>query len=254
MLEQWFADRVVLVTGGADGIGREAALLFASRGARVAIADTQIVGGEETCALIAEGGGEALFVETDVASPEAVGWFVASAVKAFGRIDVAFNNAGITHPRDDTWDEESYRRTLAINLDGVNECMRQEIPHMLDVGGGAIVNTASIHAFIANPALFLPAYTASKHAVIGLTKAVALEYAKRGIRVNALCPGVTATAMIRQTMERDEASRTMIENHAPMGRVGDPKELAEAAVWLASDKAGFITGHALVADGGFLAQ
>ena len=254
MLEQWFADKVALVTGGAGGIGREAAVLFARRGARVAVADTQSVGGEQTCALIAEVGGEAIFFETDVASPQDVERFVTGAVKAFGRLDVAFNNAGITHPRDDRWDDESYRRTLAINLDGVNECMRREIPHMLEAGGGAIVNTASIHAFIANPALFLPAYTASKHAVIGLTKAVALEYARRGIRVNALCPGVTATAVIRQTMERDEASRKMIENHAPMGRVGDPKELAEAAVWLASDKAGFVTGHALVADGGFLAQ
>lgn len=254
MLEQWFAEKVALVTGGADGIGREAALLFARRGARVAIADVQTVAGEQTCAMIADEGGEAIFLQTDVASSHDVDKFVSGAVKAFGRIDVAFNNAGITHPHDDSWDEDSFRRTLAINLDGVNECMRRQIPHMLAVGGGAIVNTASIHAFIANPSLFLPAYTASKHAVVGLTKAVALEYARRGIRVNALCPGVTATAMIRQTMERDEASRKMIENHAPMGRVGEPQELAEAAVWLASDKATFVTGHALVADGGFLAQ
>ena len=254
MLEQWFTGRVALVTGGADGIGREAALLFARRGARVAVADVNAEGGETTCAMIIANGGEAEFFDTDVASRDSVDRFVDGAAKRFGRIDIAFNNAGITHPRDDTWESDAFERTMAINLDGVNQCMKRQIPHMLEAGGGAIINTASIHAFIANPALFLPAYTASKHAVIGLTKAVALEYAKKGIRVNALCPGVTATAMIRQTMDRDEESRKMVEGHAPLGRVGDPREVAEAAVWLASDGAAFVTGHALVADGGFLAQ
>lgn len=254
MLEQWFEGKVALVTGGADGIGREAALLFARRGGEVAIADVNAEGGEQTCKLIAAEGGTASFFQTDVASTESIEQFVTGAVSQFGRIDVAFNNAGITDPQDDTWDDAVFARTMAINLGGVNQCMKLQIPHMLKVGGGAIVNTSSIHGFIANPSLFLPAYTASKHGVIGLTKAVALQYAKHGIRVNALCPGVTATAMIRQTMERDDASRRMIEGHAPMGRVADPRELAEAAVWLASDGASFVTGQSLVADGGFLAQ
>lgn len=254
MLEQWFEDKVALVTGGSDGIGRQAALLFAARGAKVAIADVNKEGGEETRSMISAAGGAAAFFETNVASKEAVAAFINGAVEEFGRIDIGFNNAGITHPRDDSWDDDSWNATLAINLAGVNYCMKGQIPHMLKAGGGAIVNTSSIHGFIANPALFLPAYTASKHAVIGLTKAAALEYAKKKIRVNALCPGVAATAMVRQTMDRDEASRKMIEGHAPMGRVADPKEIAQVAVWLASDAASFVTGHALVADGGYLAQ
>lgn len=254
MLEQWFANKVALVTGGADGIGREAALLFARRGGKVAIADVNREAGEQTRAMIEAEGGSAAFFHTDVSSKVSVDAFVEGAAERFGRIDAAFNNAGITHPHDDSWDDEVFEKTLAINLSGVNYCMKRQIPHMLKSGGGAIVNTSSIHGFIANPALFLPAYTASKHGVIGLTKAVALEYAKKNIRVNALCPGVTATAMIRQTMERDEDARKMIEGHAPMGRVADPSEMAEAAIWLASDAASFVTGHALVADGGFLAQ
>lgn len=254
MLEQWFEGKVALVTGGADGIGREAALLFARRGGMVAVADVNSDAGEQTCEMITAEHGTSAFFRTDVASKESVARFVSGAVNRFGRIDVAFNNAGITDPRDDSWDDAAFERTLAINLAGVNQCMKEQIPHMLRSGGGAIVNTSSIHGFIANPALFLPAYTASKHAVIGLTKAVALQYAKDNMRVNALCPGVTATAMIRQTMDRDEAARKMIEGHAPIGRVADPREVAEAAIWLASGAASFITGHALVVDGGFLAQ
>ena len=252
-MEQWFAGKVALVTGGADGIGRASALLFARRGARVMVGDRNREGGEETVAMIHAEGGEARFHHGDVGDPALGPALVAATVTAFGRLDCAFNNAGISHPDDVEWDDDAFDQTIRVNLNGVNHCMKAEIAEMLKVGGGTITNTASIMSFMASAEVPLPAYTASKHAVVGLTKAAALKYARQNIRVNALCPGVTLTGMIRTVMEYSPETRATLEALAPLGRMAMPEEMAEAAIWLCSDKSSFVTGHALVVDGGTLA-
>jgi NAD(P)-dependent dehydrogenase (short-subunit alcohol dehydrogenase family) len=254
MLEQWFADKVALVTGGGDGIGRAAALLFARRGARVLIIDIDAASAAATAARIISEGGEATSIDGDVSRAEDVKACVDHALLQYGRLDCAFNNAGITIADDAAWDEAAFRRTMEVNLHGVMACMAREIEVMLRNGGGAIVNTASTAAFSASAVVPLPGYTASKHAVIGLTRTAALQYAKRNIRVNAICPGVTLTGMVRRVMDYTPDARASLEAYSPMGRMAAPDEMAEAAIWLASPKASFVTGHALVVDGGFLAQ
>jgi NAD(P)-dependent dehydrogenase (short-subunit alcohol dehydrogenase family) len=249
-----FTGKSALITGAGNGIGRAAAVLFAKRGACVTVADLNQAAGRETVALIEAAGGKAIFIDGDVANEDCVRDMVARTVAAYGRLDCAFNNAGISHPRDPQWDPESFERTMAVNVTGVMHCLRHEIRQMRLQGGGAIVNTSSVGGMIASTTPSMPAYTASKHAVIGLTKSAALTCAREGIRVNAIMPGVTQTDMVRGVMAQGPEVRQALENFAPMGRMAQPEEIAEAALWLCSERASFVTGHALAVDGGFLAQ
>ena len=253
-IEQWFSGKVALVTGAGGGIGRAAALLFAQRGASVVVTDVRRDSADETAAQIAELGKPVIALDGDVTSEQVVADFVRGTLARFGRLDCAFNNAGVALQGDGEWRDETTRKTLEVNFFGVMSCLRHEIPAMLAGGGGAIVNTASLAGFVASRTSFQPAYTASKHAVIGATKSAALQYARQNLRVNALCPGVTRTAMIEGIMQTSAQVREMLENHSPMGRLATPQEMAEAAIWLCSDKASFVNGHALVVDGGSLAE
>lgn len=246
--------KVALVTGAGAGIGRASALVFAREGARVVVSDVNVEGGEETARRMRDAGGDARFVRADVSNEAHVRELIATTIDAFGRLDIAFNNAGIEGTLATTHEcsEASWDRTLAVNLKGVWLCMRAEIEHMLRQGGGAIVNMSSVAGLVGFSGL--PAYVASKHAVLGLTKTAALEYAERGIRINAVCPGVIHTEMIdRVTGKTKEAEQQFIA-YEPIGRMGRPEEVAEAAVWLASDAASFVTGVCLPIDGGFVAR
>lgn len=247
-------DKVVLVTGASSGIGRATALAFAREGAKVVVADMNVIGGEETVQLVKATGGDACFVQTDVSQAASVEAMVKKTVEAYGRLDCAHNNAGVegTLSRTAEHTEEDWEPVIRINLKGVWLCMKYEIPQMLQQGGGAIVNTASGAGLIGVKRM--SAYVASKHGVVGLTKTAALEYAKSGIRVNAVCPGVIQTSMVeRVTGNRPEVLEKMIAAE-PIGRSGRPEEIAEAVVWLCSDAASFVTGHAMAVDGGAVAQ
>jgi NAD(P)-dependent dehydrogenase (short-subunit alcohol dehydrogenase family) len=249
-----FSGKVVLVTGSGSGIGRAAALAFAREGASVMIADCDMVTGEETAALVKKTGSEAVFEACDVSKDSEVEALIRKTVKAFGRLDYAHNNAGIDGDRAFTTDcsFENWAHILAVNLTGVWLCMKHEIPEMLRHGGGAIVNTASIAGLVGLKGL--PAYVASKHGVVGLTKTVALEYAKSGIRCNAVCPGLIRTPMIERHARADTEAEAELLTGQPTGRMGTPEEVAEAVVWLCSDAASFVTGHAMVVDGAYLAR
>jgi NAD(P)-dependent dehydrogenase (short-subunit alcohol dehydrogenase family) len=253
MPDQDFAGRVALVTGGGSGLGQAAARLLAGRGARVVVADISETGGAETVQQCIDAGSEAVFVRTDVTEEGDVEGAVATAVDRWGRLDAAINNAGINGPTklvaDYTLDE--WNSVLAINLTGVFLGLKYEIPQMLAQGGGAIVNTSS-GAGLRGFAL-LPAYVATKHAVLGLTKAAALAYVKEGVRVNAVCPGSTRTPLLEGFMGGDPAMEAAMANSAPIGRLARPEEIAEAMVWLLSDAASFMVGHALAVDGGAVA-
>jgi NAD(P)-dependent dehydrogenase (short-subunit alcohol dehydrogenase family) len=246
--------KVALVTGGASGIGRATALAFAREGAKVVVSDVVVAGGEETVALITAAGGEAQFMKADVAKPAEVDALIAQVVAAYGRLDCAFNNAGIEGSMTSTLDcsEENFDRTIAINLKGVWLCMKAEIAQMLKQGGGAIVNTASVAGLVGFAGL--PAYVASKHGVVGLTKTAALEYAKSGIRINAVCPGGIQTPMLERLFQSQPQAGEAIAAMEPVGRLGKPEEIAEATVWLCSDAASFVTGLPMAVDGGLIAQ
>lgn len=246
--------KVALVTGGASGIGRATALAFAREGANVVVSDVVVAGGEETVALIKAAGGEAQFMKADVAKPAEVDALIAQVVAAYGRLDCAFNNAGIEGSMTSTLDcsEENFDRTIAINLKGVWLCMKAEIAEMLKQGGGAIVNTASVAGLVGFAGL--PAYVASKHGVVGLTKTAALEYAKSGIRINAVCPGGIQTPMLERLFQSQPQAGEAIAAMEPVGRLGKPEEIAEATVWLCSDAASFVTGLPMAVDGGLIAQ
>jgi NAD(P)-dependent dehydrogenase (short-subunit alcohol dehydrogenase family) len=245
--------KVALVTGG--GIGRAAALAFAREGARVAVADFAAAAARDTVALINAAGGQAITLTGDVTRAEDVRAMLDDTVTAYGRLDCAFNNAGIAPYQVDAsgkktadWSEESFDRMIAVNLKGVWLCMREEIPRMQSQGGGAIVNTASIAGLIG--LVTSSAYVAAKHGVIGLTKTAALEYADAKIRVNAVCPGFIKTQMTEETMRRrGEAIMTQI----PLRRMGEPGEIAEMVVWLCSDRASYVTGASYNVDGGWMA-
>src|SRR5262245_57969583 len=246
--------KVALVTGGGSGIGRASSLAFAREGAKVVVADVVVEGGEETVKLIKQAGGEALFVKTDVSKAAEVEALVNAAVATFGRLDCAHNNAGIEGAAATTvnYSQESWDRVIAINLTGVWLCMKYEIPQMLKSGGGAIVNTASTAGLVGYKGG--SAYVASKHGVVGLSKTAALEYAKAGIRVNAVCPGAIDTPMMgRITNHRPDWAAKMASSE-PVGRMAQPSEIAETVVWLCSDAASFVTGHAMAVDGGITAQ
>ena len=247
-------DKVALVTGAGSGIGRAAARIFAREGAKVAAADVNQASAEETVGLIRAAGGEAFGLQADVSKAAEVEAMVAAVVETYGRLDCAFNNAGIEGALASTADytEADWAPVIAVNLTGVWLCMKYEIPRMLETGGGAIVNTSSAAGLLGAPRM--PAYVASKHGVVGLTKTAALEYAKSGVRVNAVCPGVIDTSMVGRLKERRPRMFEKIVRGEPIGRIGRPEEIAETAVWLCSDAASFVTGHAMSVDGGIVAQ
>jgi NAD(P)-dependent dehydrogenase (short-subunit alcohol dehydrogenase family) len=248
--------KVALVTGGASGIGRATALTFAREGAKLVVADMNADGGRQTAHMIMENGGEATFVQVDVTSASAVEAMISKTVQTYGRLDCAHNNAGIAgriraplhECPEDVWDQ-----VLAINLKGVWLCMKYEILQMLPQGSGTIVNTASIMGLVGSWS-GTSAYNASKHGVVGLTKTASLEYARAGIRVNAVCPGYIRTPLIDHALLSRPAMEEQIVARHPVGRMGQPEEIAEAVVWLCSDAASFVTGHTMTVDGGYVAQ
>lgn len=253
-MEKPLDGKVALVTGGGSGMGRASAVEFAAQGAKVLVADYLPDGGERTTAVIKDKGGDAVFVQIDVSDPAQVEAMVKKAVDTWGRLDFAHNNAGIEGLLGPTVEGtlENWNRVLATNLTGVWLCMKSEIAQMLKQGGGAIVNTASAAGLQGVEGL--SAYCASKHGVVGITKVAAKEYAKSGIRVNAVCPGPIETPMLKRIID---VSRTMTPSSTagatPMGRSGKAEEVTRVVVWLCSDAASYVTGVAMPVDGGYVA-
>jgi len=253
-MTQLFDGKVALVTGGASGIGRVAAEAFARQGARVLVSDVDIEGTHHTVKSINEAGGQARGFKADVTQASEINTMVGELKGTWGKLDFALNNAGIDGDRARTADysEATWAKVISINLTGVFLCMKYEIPMMLENGGGVIINMSSVAGvtgFVAHSA-----YTASKHGVIGLTKTAALEYAKQGIRVNAICPCYTRTPMIEKIVTSDPGLESKLKSRIPVGRLGTPEEVAAAAIYLCSDAASFINGHSLMMDGGIMAE
>lgn len=248
-----FSGKVVLVTGGAAGIGRATAQAFAAEGLQVVVSDLDVAGGEATVQLIRDAGGEATFVRCDVASEADVKVLMERTLAAYGRLDYAFNNAGIEIEKGKLAEgsEAEFDAIMGVNVKGVWLCMKHQIPLILAQGGGAIVNTASVAGLGAAPKMSI--YSASKHAVIGLTKSAAIEYAKKKLRVNAVCPAVIDTDMFRRAYESDPKKGEFAAAMHPVGRIGKVDEIAAAVLYLCSDNAAFTTGHALAVDGGVTA-
>jgi len=251
-MEAIFQNKVALVTGGSFGIGRAAAIAFAKRGAKVIIADC--IEDNETVNTISSVGGEAIFINCDISSETNVQALIKKIVDKYGRLDYAFNNAGIEGIAAPTADctMDNWNKVLGINLTGTWLCMKHELAVMLKQGSGNIVNNASIAGLVGFQNS--PAYVASKHGLIGLTKNAALEYARSGIRINAVCPGVIHTPMIDRFTGKNKEVEKQFENMEPIGRMGKPEEVAEAVIWLCSEGASFVTGHSMVVDGGWVAQ
>jgi NAD(P)-dependent dehydrogenase (short-subunit alcohol dehydrogenase family) len=253
IMDKIFENQVALVTGGSFGIGQATAIAFAQRGAKVVVADWIKDEAEVTLKKIKEAGSEGVYVQCDVSKTADVKTLIDQTIATYGRLDYAFNNAGIEGLMANTHEctEENWDKTLGINLKGVWLCMKHELTQMLNQGKGVIVNCASVAGLTGFKGL--PAYVVSKHGLVGLTKTAALEYAPSGIRVNAVCPGVIHTAMIDRVTGHDKEVEKQYTAMEPIGRMGEPKEVAEAVVWLCSDAASFVTGHAMAVDGGFTA-
>ncbi|WP_442737967.1 glucose 1-dehydrogenase [Streptomyces pseudogriseolus] len=250
MTARRFANKVAFVTGAGSGIGRATATAFAAEGADVVVADIDSAGNEETARLAAEQGGRVLTVKCDVTSSSDIRAAVEQTVREFGRLDVAFNNAGIEQPPAPLVDieEEEWSRLLDIDLRSAFLCMKYEIPAMLENGGGSIVNTSSGAGVVGIRGQ--AAYVAAKHGIIGLTKSAALDYAAQGVRVNAICPGIIETPMMNRFSGGTPEGRARVIGQEPVGRMGSPEEIASAVLWLSSDLGAFATGHAMVIDGG----
>ncbi|WP_313706796.1 glucose 1-dehydrogenase [Massilia sp.] len=248
-----FAGKVALVTGGASGIGRATALAFGRAGASVVIADVSVDGGHATAAMIVENGGKALFVQANVTRAAEVENLLDKTVYHYGRLDCAVNCAALqaTPARLDELDEEEFDRLMAVNVKGVWLSMKYQLRQMVRQGGGTIVNLSSSYGLVGAP--LQGAYAASKHALAGLTKSAAAEYAKDGIRVNAVSPGAVRTPMLARTLGGEAAAEKKLRAAHPMNRFAEPGEIANAALWLCSDQSSFVTGHELAADGGFTA-
>jgi NAD(P)-dependent dehydrogenase (short-subunit alcohol dehydrogenase family) len=248
-----FEGKVAIVTGGTSGIGRATAVAFAREGAKVVVTGRRKEQGNETVKLIEEIGGEGLFVQTDVRIADEVKSMVEKTVSAFGRLDYAFNNAGVEQGFSafPDLDEKYFDKVMDTNVKGVWLSMKYQIPEILKAGGGAIVNCASVAGIVGMATA--PVYVASKHAVVGLTKAAALEYGKQNIRINAVLPGGIETPMIER-FATDEATKKHLASFHPIGRLGKTEEIAESVIWLCSDKSSFVIGHSLLADGGWTAQ
>jgi len=251
-MEETMKNKVAIVTGGSFGIGSATAVAFAKRGAKVVVADW--VEDNETLDLINQAGGDAIFVKCDVSKEADIQTLMKKTIDKYGRLDYAFNNAGVEGATASTHEcsNENWDHTIGVNLKGVWLCMKYEIELMLKHSKGAIVNNSSIAGLVGFPGI--PAYVASKHGVIGLTKNAALEYAKSGIRVNAVCPGVIKTPMIDRLTGKDKEVEKQFESMEPIGRMGKPEEVAEAVIWLCSDASSFVTGHSMTVDGGWVAQ
>ncbi|UCV17829.1 glucose 1-dehydrogenase [Ferribacterium limneticum] len=253
---QVLKDKVVIATGAATGIGRTAALMFAQAGAKVVVADMNSDAGETTAQSIRKAGGESIFIATDVSDETSVAELVRRTVETFGKLDCAFNNAGIEMGQKPLHEIplSQWQRVMNVDLTGVFLCMKYQIPAMLATGGGSIVNTASNLGMVAIPNG--SEYIAAKHGVIGLTKAAAIEYAEQGVRINALLPGVTKTPMIARLMEDPAASQMFeaIRKAHPIGRFATPEEIAQGAIWLLSDASSFVVATSLLVDGGYVAM
>ena len=247
-------NKAALVTGAAHGIGRASAIALAQAGANVCVADIDDSAGESVADEIVAAGGQAFYQHCDVRSPDDAQAMVAATVNKYGRLDAAVNNAGIAGSFDHRLheaDDDMFDLVLAVNLRGVWNCLKAELDVMLSQGGGAIVNMASVAGLIGAPKA--AAYTASKHAVVGITKSAALDYAKSGIRVNAVCPAYTDTRMAQMAVAADPRMQSIMRRAIPMGRLGTAEEIANAVAWLCSDESSFVTGHALALDGGLVA-
>jgi NAD(P)-dependent dehydrogenase (short-subunit alcohol dehydrogenase family) len=248
-----FVDRSVLVTGAGSGIGRATSQLFAAEGARVVAVDQDEADAEKTVALIKEAGGDALAIAADVSSEADCRGMVERTVAAYGKLNIAFNNAGVGASGFAVADEEeiAFSRLIDVNLKGVFLSMKYEIPAMLAAGGGAIVNTASVAGLVGERGI--GAYAASKHGVVGLTRTAALDYIGRGIRINAVCPGATRTRILADWFQDPKVEQFILSRH-PIGRIAEPEEIGRAVLFLASDDASFVVGQALAVDGGLTAQ
>jgi NAD(P)-dependent dehydrogenase (short-subunit alcohol dehydrogenase family) len=248
-----FDGKVAIVTGGGSGIGEAACHLYACEGAKVVISDIDEKRGNEVCRAIQNNKGDASFVRADVSNPSDCQAMVAAALEKYGRLDIAFNNAGIGGEANLTaeYSIEGWQKVIAVNLSSVFYCMKYEIPAMLQTGGGAIVNMASILGQVGFENS--PAYVAAKHGVVGLTRTVALEYSKQGLRINSVGPAFIHTPLI-SSLEQDEQTRNLLISLHPVGRLGEADEVAELVIWLSSEKASYVMGAYYPIDGGYLAR